>query len=260
MRTLVFSFLALASAPLLACTAITSLPATLSTPGNYCLTGDLNFAGSGSAIVVAANGVHIDLRGYALRSGGTASNTAVQVGAVSNFTLRNGQIQSVNRGVFCFNATDVEVEGVHFQTVGQAVVTQACNHALVHNNRVFDSLGTAILIGGSTVSAPEFVATIRGNEISAVGGLQTASSSVVYGIQSEFATALIDHNYIAGVRGAAGSAAIRAGGGSLISDNLMVSSSGSVSCVAGSPSEKSTRNVTENGLVGYVSCLSQDNY
>lgn len=260
MRTLVGCLLAALSTPLWACTPITGLPVTLSSPGHYCLTNDLNFAGTGDAVTVTASGVTIDLRGYALSSNGSASNSAIRVSAVSNVNVRNGQIHSVARGVQCVDAHNVEVEGVHFQAVSHAVLANACSYLLVRNNRVFDSLSTAILIGGSTANTPEFVATVRGNEIAAVGGVYTASTALVYAIQSETAASIIDHNYIAGVRGAAGSAAIRAGGGSLVSDNLIVSAASTVSCVAGSPSEKSTRNVTENGASGYTNCLSQDNF
>lgn len=252
--------LASASTPLFACTPITTLPFTVSNPGHYCLTGDLNFSGAGTAVLIDADQVVVDLKGYALSASGPTGANAFQVSASTSFKLRNGQIRSANKGLSCFSSSDVEIEGVHFQNVTNAVVTSLCSYVLIRNNRMFDSLASAILIGGSTVATPEYVATIRGNEITAVGGVSTASAAVVYGIQSEFASTIIDHNYIAGVRGAAGTAAIRAGGGSLISDNLIVSAPTSVSCVAGAPSEKATRNVSTSGTPGYSNCLSQSNY
>ncbi len=252
--------LASASAPLFACTPIASLPVTVSSPGQYCLTGDLSFIGSGAAILIDADNVILDLRGYAISAGGPTSATAVQVSASTSFKLRNGQIRSASKGLSCFTSSDVEVEGVQFQNVSNAIATNQCSYVVIRNNRVFDSLGTAIQIGGSSVPAPEYVATIRGNEIAAVGGVSIATTAVVYGIHSEFASTIIDRNFIGGVRGGSGSAGIRAGGGSLISDNLIVSVPTSVSCVPGSPSEKATRNVTTNGTPGFNSCLSQSNY
>ena len=84
--------LASASAPLFACTPIASLPVTVSSPGQYCLTGDLSFIGSGAAILIDADNVILDLRGYAISAGGPTSATAVQVSASTSFKLRNGQI------------------------------------------------------------------------------------------------------------------------------------------------------------------------
>lgn len=75
-------------------TPISSLPFTISTPGSYYLTGNLDFtAPAGDAIVIAANDVTLDLGGFALFSSVQVTGAAVSIVAPArNVTVRNGQI------------------------------------------------------------------------------------------------------------------------------------------------------------------------
>ncbi|QSX76917.1 right-handed parallel beta-helix repeat-containing protein [Agrilutibacter solisilvae] len=82
---------------------IESLPATLSTPGNWCMRKDLGTAvGSGNAITVAADDVVIDCNDFKLggMSAGAAT-TAQGIGAWDrrNITVRNCNIRGFATGV-----------------------------------------------------------------------------------------------------------------------------------------------------------------
>ena len=86
------------------CTAITSLPYTISSPGSYCLTGNLATAiTTGSAIAINASNVVLDLNGFALTGFGAGLATeASGVYSVNreNITIRNGTIGGFYRGIF----------------------------------------------------------------------------------------------------------------------------------------------------------------
>jgi len=78
------------------CTAITAIPTTITAPGIYCLTGDLNLGGTGTAFTVdGPEGVVIDLNGYTVYGGG--SGTALLVRNAKRVTMRNGSVIDVAR-------------------------------------------------------------------------------------------------------------------------------------------------------------------
>jgi hypothetical protein len=86
------------------CTAITSVPATISVQGIYCLTGNLatNLA-SVSAITITVNNVTIDLNGYKLgnlAAGAGTQSYGIFANQKKNITIRNGIIRGFLRGIF----------------------------------------------------------------------------------------------------------------------------------------------------------------
>jgi hypothetical protein len=86
------------------CTAITSLPYTISTQGIYCLTGNLETnMNLGFAIDITTNNVVLDLNGFKI--GGLAAGTgtgAYGIHALSrkNITIRNGTVRGFFQGIF----------------------------------------------------------------------------------------------------------------------------------------------------------------
>lgn len=86
------------------CTAITSLPYTISSSGVYCLTGNLSTAiSSGNAITIDTNNVTIDLNGW--RLGGLAAGDSTATNGIyatqrKNITIRNGTIRGFKRAIF----------------------------------------------------------------------------------------------------------------------------------------------------------------
>jgi parallel beta-helix repeat protein len=85
------------------CTAITSLPYTITTQGIYCLTSDLSTSmASGNAISINTNNVVIDLNGHKL--GGQAAGSGTDAYGIyafqrKNITIRNGTIRGFNMGI-----------------------------------------------------------------------------------------------------------------------------------------------------------------
>ena len=76
-------------------TPISSAPITITQPGSYYLATNLTVSG-GTAIVIQANGVTLDLRGFTISStAATAAGTAILLnGSVTNIAIYDGQIMS----------------------------------------------------------------------------------------------------------------------------------------------------------------------
>src|ERR1051325_6278239 len=75
------------------CTAITGLPAVISTQGVYCLTRTLSTdITEGTAITIISNNVVLDLNGFTVAGGAGLGTLAVGIGAFDarNVTIRNG--------------------------------------------------------------------------------------------------------------------------------------------------------------------------
>ena len=86
------------------CTAITSLPAVITTQGVYCFTGNLSTSmTSGNAIEIQTNNVTIDLNGFKL--GGLGARDGTQANGIyadqrKNITIKNGIIRGFYRGIW----------------------------------------------------------------------------------------------------------------------------------------------------------------
>ena len=100
---LIFVFPSFVKAETINCTAITSLPYTITTQGVYCLTSDLSTGmTSGNAIEIATNNVVIDLNGHKL--GGLAAGPGTYAWGISaqqrkNITIRNGTVRGFYTGI-----------------------------------------------------------------------------------------------------------------------------------------------------------------
>ena len=121
------------------CTPITSVPITITTPGVYCLTGNLtHFSLTAAAITVEASAVVVDFNGYKLvKVFGPALSTGVKVTAQKNVTIRNGLISTFFFGIeSSARATVVEDMRLSNAVVGIQVTGVG---ALVRRNYVRES-------------------------------------------------------------------------------------------------------------------------
>ena len=86
------------------CTAITSLPAVITTQGVYCFTGHLATAiTSGNAIEIQANNVTIDLNGFKLGGLGAGDGTTargIYANQRNNIVIRNGIVRGFFLGIY----------------------------------------------------------------------------------------------------------------------------------------------------------------
>jgi hypothetical protein len=133
------------------CTPVTSVPTTITNPGVYCLTGNLDLTQSfTAAITVNSRAVVLDFNGYRLRWAGSGTTTypGVQVLDNKNVTIRNGSISSFGIGVV---------------TIGQGTI--------VEDMRLNDNdLGVRIWIGGAG-------AIIRRNYFRGGNGIEVVGSN-----------------------------------------------------------------------------------
>jgi hypothetical protein len=95
-------------------TAITSVPFTISAPGNYYLPSDLTSSSPGVAILINANQVVLDLNGRSLVASGPAASPNVGIGiAVLNHQdviIQNGDIDKFGAYGVLLDATDKKRE------------------------------------------------------------------------------------------------------------------------------------------------------
>src|SRR5215831_17563220 len=90
------------------CTAITTVPFTITTQGIYCVTQDIetNLAG-GNAIEIDASNVVLDLNGHKLgnlTAGPGTQATGIFVDDRKNVTIKNGMVRGFLTGIFLSNA------------------------------------------------------------------------------------------------------------------------------------------------------------
>src|SRR5262249_8965473 len=138
------------------CTAITSLPYTISASGVYCLTGDLSTnLISGNAIEIDANNVILDLNGHKIGNLSAGPNT-VAYGILAdqrqNITIRNGTVRGFFHGIrlsdtFPYAVSQGHVvEDVRADQNTQMGILVSGRGGLIRRNQV-------VATGGSTIAA-----------------------------------------------------------------------------------------------------------
>jgi hypothetical protein len=154
------------AAPVLAATAITKVPKTITKPGLYIVKADLVFApASGDALTIAAPNVILDLGGHSLTNSAPSdsANTArgIFVSVAGNLTIRNGNIRGFNWGIFSNKDTttggEVLVEDVTMRAQTYTGVTARGNLVEVRHCTIIGTGGSAngtvqaLSVGGDMV-------------------------------------------------------------------------------------------------------------
>ena len=208
------------------CTEITTLPATITTQGIYCLKKDLATAiASGNAISIQANNVTLDCNGRKL--GGAAAGAATQAVGIwasmrNNITVRNCNVRGFHTGILiddpcgdCMSSGHlVEDNLADFNTkVGLYVYG---DHTVVRNNRVINT-GDSV-IGGDVIGIYLQGQPIlgEGNFVSGVYGPNFAADTKGLRIGGYMSTAR-DNTIFDVVNGSNGSSAGLAIGGTTVS-------------------------------------------
>lgn len=139
-----------AAAETLTCTAISALPAVITTQGTYCLKKDLATAmASGMAIDIQTNNVTLDCNGYKLGNLAAGPSTlayGIWADGRSNISVRGCNVRGFRFGILLVDEADIEPVG-----------------ALVEDNRVEGSIqrGITVIAKGSV---------IRRNLVRGIGG------------------------------------------------------------------------------------------
>ena len=137
------------------CTAITSLPYTISNQGVYCLTGHLSTNMTlGRAITINANNVTLDLNGYKL--GGLAAGAGTQTTGIysqlrKNITIRNGTIRGFLLGIFFQGSSPYTTSQGHIIEDIRAERNTSTGFAVKGRGNILRR-NQVISTGGSTVS------------------------------------------------------------------------------------------------------------
>ena len=146
-------------------------PVTITQPGHYILTRDLNVPG-GAILTVHSNNVTVDLNGRTLSGSGTASgDTLIQVGdGYTTFSIRNGRLQGGYIGInysSSVSTTRMIVEGVEITgTASHGIFVGGADHVTVNSCRILGAGGDGMLIGGL---AGSFTGDFVGNVVRGVG-------------------------------------------------------------------------------------------
>ncbi len=130
------------------CTAINSLPATISVSGIYCLKTDLSTSlTSGTAITISTNNVTIDMNGLKLGGlGGGINSTAQGIFAKNRLSIeiRSGTIRGFGTGIF-LQATPAGTGGGHIVrdmlidgSGSTGVMFFAVRYSVLRDSRIFD--------------------------------------------------------------------------------------------------------------------------
>ncbi|MCB1907141.1 MAG: hypothetical protein KDH15_07210 [Rhodocyclaceae bacterium] len=128
------------------CTPVDFVPFTISSPGEYCLTQDLSWTGTGPAISVEADNVTVDLQGYEMQGphyGHVPANPvslAILADDVYNTTIRNGRISGFATGVSLRSGLPLTgghiVENLNFNSIASAAISIGTRSTIVRNNRI----------------------------------------------------------------------------------------------------------------------------
>jgi hypothetical protein len=81
---------------------------------------DRSLTGCDAGLVIAADGVTVDLRGHVIAGTGAAGSVGIQAAGVSGVTVANGAIRDFDEGVVLSNTTESTVDRV---VVGDAALT-----------------------------------------------------------------------------------------------------------------------------------------
>jgi len=160
----------IAQAETINCTAIPSLPYTISTQGIFCLTHNLDTnITTGNAIEITTNNVTIDLNGFKL--GGLSAGTATQTNGIysnekKNITIRNGIVRGFFNGITLDDTPPYGessghlVEDILVDQNRQCGIFIIGTGSVIRNNRV-------VLTGGWTggAYAPGFGIDAAGDDI-----------------------------------------------------------------------------------------------
>ena len=159
-----------------ACTGtISALPATISTPGTWCLKQNLAAAaGTAAAITVNGSDITLDCNGFKIDGTAAGAGTGVKASGRSNLAVRNCAIRGFRYGIF--------------------LTGPAGGHHVVERNRVSGNTVVGVWVEGDG-------SLVRDNQVTLTGG--AAGYPNAYGIYARYIVDVLD-NTVSGVAPTAG--------------------------------------------------------
>ena len=135
------------------CTPITSLPATITAQGLYCLTAKLGTnQTSGNAITINANNVTIDLNGWKVDDGsaGTGTQAFGIYSTANNVTIKNGIVRGFSFGIELDGSGAVIQDMLLDGNTVAGIVTFGTG-ALVEHNQIVNTGGSTVFSNSNAV-------------------------------------------------------------------------------------------------------------
>lgn len=181
---------------------ITSLPATISTQGVWCLKKNLvHSASTGAAITIAANNVTVDCNHFVVDATPGAAEATGIAGNILNATIHNCGIRGFQTGIDLLGGGHLVENNYLDRNRKEGIRAMGANNRVV-GNRVFNMLGAS----GEFDTTYGIVAS--GDVIdNTVSGVFSGGGSWVYGINAIGGGAEISGNTVRGIMLASGKSA-----------------------------------------------------
>jgi parallel beta-helix repeat protein len=182
---------------------ISSLPATISTQGTWCLNKDLStIMTSGDAITIAANNVTLDCNHFKI--GGLGAGMSTQANGIRavyqrNVTVRNCNVRGFLRGVYITYYSGHVVENNRLEQNRLYGIWVWGSGSTIRNNFVVDTGGAQFEAAGIYSMTG---GDILGNTINGVAPGETGGQTNAFGILAEWHRGSINGNRVRGVAGA----------------------------------------------------------
>ena len=235
---------------------VTTLPATLSTQGTWCLRGDLNTTmTSGAAITIAANNITLDCNDFkvgGLGSGLSTRTTGVFAVRYANTTVRNCNIRNFRDGIRVEGFGHL-IEDNRLDSNTSTGILVAGDGSIVRRNRVLDTGGAPDLAVATGIYTSESVDIID-NTVADVASAQANGAN--YGIRTNLNLGgSISGNRVRGiVVQASGSAIYNGGSGRIVvSNNDLLGRTEAKDTGIRCPNTLGT--VTGNAVVGFTTAI-----
>ena len=187
----------LVSAAMAEATVITSLPYTITKRGYYTINNNLKSARNG--IVVNADNVTIDLKGYTISGSGTDNYFGIYMNGRSNVEIRNGTVRDFVNGIYEDSADGNSHRVINvrvFATPDNAIYLSGSNN-LIEGCTTSFSAGWGIFAGDGSLLIGNIASNNGQSGIGAGSGStvknNTAFNNQWYGIRLE-GYSLIDGN------------------------------------------------------------------
>src|SRR5688500_13664955 len=181
---------------------ITSLPATLSTQGTWCLQDNVSTSiSTGAAITVAANNITIDCNDF--KVGGLAAGDATNAVGISgnnvlNLTVRHCGIRGFMDGIrLSGTASGALIEHNRFDSNTSSGINIAGSNHQVIFNRIIDTGGRPESVASNGILAPASESQTTDNSI--VGMTATDINGHVTGVTSTGSASEVARNFVAGL-------------------------------------------------------------
>jgi len=165
---------------------VTSVPALITTQGNWCLSADISTSiTSGSAIVIATNNVTLDCNDFKLGGLGGGPDTAAN-GVVAmdrlNITLRNCSIRGFLHGVYLNGGGGHLVEDNAFDRNRYAAIRVVGDGSTIRRNRALNTGSTTVSTQAAFGIVTNGTMDILDNVVNSV--LPYSATGTAYGIYS----------------------------------------------------------------------------